>query len=131
MDDTHVAAQWLRVLTAEEMEAATKYADQNDLVRARERLDFALGKIGSANESVRGLEMVRQLQADLETSKAGLVSQQNYEATGSKFLQFKSQTHHRQRCSEAPDQPGVTYKDQCYGTSSKRVMAAKLKTLKK
>ena len=131
MDDTHVAAQWMRVLAVDAMETATKFADGNNLVRAREHLDFALSQVNCASQSVRSLEMVRQLQADLESSKTSLASMQTYQETGSKYLQFKSQTHQRQRCSEAPNQPGVSYQDQCYGTSSKRAMAAKLKTLKK
>jgi hypothetical protein len=129
-DDEHVAAQWLRVVAAREMEAATTYADQNDLVRARERIQFAEDQIFAAPTNVQGKEMVRQLRADLQTAKDGLASRQQYRESGSHYLQFKSQTHSAQRCSEVPGS-APTYKNQCYATSTKTAMASKFTLPKK
>lgn len=129
-DNDHVAAQWLRVVVAREMEAATKYADQNDLVRARERIQFATDQISAASNDVQEKEMVRQLKADLQTARDGLASRQQYRDSGSHYLQYKSQTHTRQRCSEVPGS-APTYKDQCYTTSTKTFMASKFTLPKK
>jgi len=129
-DSEHVAAQWLRVVAAREMEAATAYADQNDLVRARERIQFATDQILAASNNIQEKEMVRQLRADLQTARDGLASRQHYRESGSHYIQFKSQTHAAQRCSEVPGS-APTYQNQCYSTSTKTFMASKFALSKK
>jgi len=130
MDNPHVSAQWLRVVTAREMEAATKLADQNDMVRARERLQLAMDMISAAPTNVQEKEMVRQLLADLQTARDGLSSHQQYRTHGAHYLEFKRQTHQRQRCSEVAGS-ATAYKDQCYATSSKTAMSAQFTLPKK
>jgi len=100
-DNPHVAAQWLRVLGAREMEAATKYAELNDLARARASLELAINQIAAADEAVRNLVIVRILESDLKNVMMGLATRVQYRTSGSMFLQFKSQGHQTQRSNEA------------------------------
>lgn len=121
-DDPHVAAQWLRVVGARALQAASEAADQGDLGRARQQLEAAQQEIQSAPAALLHVDFLQQMVSDLRDAMGGLASREKYRRDGSKFMKWKQQTHQTQRAADAKAAAST------YGTSGSARCKAKMKT---
>lgn len=96
----HVAVQWLRVYTAEELEAADQISQQGDLAGARARIKKCQDDI-KAEEDLKSDPLINQLIVDLDRVLGGLNSRQEYAARGTKMFKQTRQAHRMQRCNES------------------------------
>jgi len=125
-EDTHVAAQWLRVVATRAMKAAAQFGNQNDLAQARSSLQAAKDQIAAAHIEVRNDFMVMVLLEDLTQAMNGLQSSQEYRERGTHFLSHKRQAYTTQRCNESS---AVT--TSAFRPSYKSQMASKMTLPKK
>lgn len=122
-EDAYVAAQLLRVSTAEGMGRAQEMADRGDLKRAKKVMDELKKSIRSAPAAVKAFPVVQQLNEDLDLVTEGMASVSIYETHGSKRMKHTAQTHTRQRCSAPTHQSQAS---STYKTTSKTAYMAKM-----
>jgi VWA / Hh protein intein-like len=99
--NAYVHSQWLRVLATQEMQAADEYAQQNEFALSRQCIEAVSAEIAQSPASVLCMPMVIQLQADLDSARLGLASEEEYSAGGAHFMASKSQSYKHQRCNES------------------------------
>jgi hypothetical protein len=99
--DMHVEAQWLRIQTVREMEAADREAQSNNLKAAQARMSAILSLIIQSPAYDAGSPMLMALMTDVQTVLAGFASRDHYRYVGSHAVKNKGTYLRQQRCMES------------------------------
>jgi MOB kinase activator 1 len=92
----HVAVQWLRVHTTQEMALADQLGQEGKLAAARAKIQACRDLIKS-KERLQADSLVNQLVLDLDRVMGGLTSHQEYRSHGGKTFKGTIQAHATQR----------------------------------
>jgi Mg-chelatase subunit ChlD len=109
--DMHVEAQWLRIQTVREMEAADREAQSNNLAAAQRRMRDSLSLITRSPAYDAGSPMIMALMTDVQTVSAGFASTDHYRSVGSHAVKNKGTYLRQQRCMESSASTSNIYRN--------------------
>jgi Mg-chelatase subunit ChlD len=99
--NTHVKVQWLRIRVTKTIQKADRLSSHGNLEDARAVIDSITEAIHLSTEDVRCHPFVKQLIADLDRVKEGLVSRETYVRYGTHRMHNTIASHGSQRCMES------------------------------